>query len=701
MHIGTLWGGWLLWNHRQEVKPHSGWLGKKFTWTEWGLAVVVLFSLLQVFVQVNVPELFYDALVYHLAVPSHWIREHHIFHVPYTIHSHFPMAVEMLYTGALLVTDERLARILHATLGVLGGLAVFSLGRRISGRKVGFWAAGLFLATPVVAMNMEVAGADVGAVFFAVLGVNALLEWYQAEKTSTRQVVLTGLLMGMAFACKYTTAFMLGPFTIGLVLLKYRNAILWKPVLLTGIQLFVVGFLIILPFWARNYIYTGNPVYPFAFTKIHSPLIDEIKMEQEMYEFREYSDRTWIQYLRQPWDLSFYMATSNSFIGATYLFLAPWVLILLGARRYRGPPLFICLVAVSTVTILIWTTQTQITRYLIPCLPLLAILGAMALKQSEQWNRGLVTLGKWTLVFLAFWVLTAKFDIILSHRDPVGFFFGLESKQTYLDRKLMNTYTPMARIINQLPKTSKILLLGEARTYYIERAVLSSTVHDRTPFIQWLDEAESAEAVWSRLRGLGFTHLFIHYQEAARVRGWETYIWEAEAIHRFQEFITHYTVARAKIGQMVLYTISEKPDRSKIIKPGRPLFTYDRATVGKVTQHYGVLQRAQRRNKREDVRAHLIRMAALAPDWQYSYLGLANWYLDQKKYEEALQYYQKAEQLADLAPWAYNNLGAVHMQFGNQKEAKRCFTRALEKDTKQEKARQNLERLEGMFFGDQ
>ncbi len=690
------WGGWTAWQHAERLRGRPGWLFSGRAWPELILSGILLGFFALIALTVNTPELFFDSLVYHLALPSHWLRIGGLGPVPTNFFSNLPMSIEMLYTGALMLGDERLCRMLHATLGLLTGLAIFAFGRQWFGKRAGFWAAGMFLTIPLVAMNMLESGVDVGAAFFSVLGVSVFWEWSFKRASApggSRQPWLAGWVLGAALAAKYNTAFVLGPaIAVGMVL-AYRQGADLKTLLRATMKIAATGALLVLPWMLKSAIYTGNPVYPFLHKVIPSKYIHPNKMQQQMDGFREYGQRNWVRFLRQPWDLTFYQPTSNSYAGVVWLLLLP-ALLGYAIWRRRGPPVWMALAITTGLAALIWSSQTQITRYFTPVFPLLAVLCAAVLDRWEKWNRLLGLVGRAGVLGLAAWGLAVTWNLGLANWDPVGASLGLESRASYLDRKLMNSYSALARKVNQLPGKVKVLLVGETRSYYFTRPVTAATVYDYNPFIDWIAAAPSAEAVWQQLRQEGYTHLAIYYPEASRTRGYEPYRWDGPALERLRQLLAHYVQGLAVNGEQRLYRVREEPRTDLPVKLGRPLFTYDPEVVGTVLQHHRQAGMALRQGKLQDARARWMRILQLAPEWDLPYAELGWYHLQVNQPEEAFRLYQAADRLGWLDPGSYNNLGVQYLRRNQINAARRCFTQALELDPELEIVKKNLELLD-------
>lgn len=692
-------GAWFTWQRRAQLLPRRGWLlGTAPQPCDRALVPLAYGLLALALTATAAPELFFDSLVYHLAVPAQWIMAKGMRLLPFSFYSNLPMNIEALYTGALQLSDERLCRMLHAFLGLLAAVSVFSLGRRWFGRRAGFWAAAVFISVPMTIMNGLESGSDVGAVFFALLGLQALLAWSAAGEGGTRQPWLAGLLMGAGLGAKYNTVFMLGPAALMALLAGLWSGRDWKVLAAGAIRAAGAAFLILLPWLVKSWILTGNPVYPFLYQHFHSPLIHPEKMHIEMEVFKEFGRRTWLQYLRFPWDLTFYMPTNNSFIGPVFLFLAPGILLSAAGWR-RASPVLRAFWAAALAAVLIWSVQTQIARYLIPVTPLLAVLGAAAL---DRWERRRAALGiavRWATAGFVWFCGLAALAIILPNQDFLGAALGLETRAAYLDRMLMTGYLPIARAAERLPANAKIVFLGETRAYYFPRPATAPSVFDRNLMIELLDRAPDAETVWRTLKGEGYTHLYVHEPEAARTRGFEPYRWTPGALSRLQTLLSRYTRIEVENNGQILYALTDRELAERPVKTGRFLFTYDPETVTKLVAHAQAMSQAVLQNRSQDALAEAQRLAQLAPEWDVPFRQMAPLYLQLNMPEEAFAAYRRADELTRLNAAEYNNLGVGFQEHGQWPEAARCFQAALEQDPALAVARQNLDVVQQHLAG--
>ena len=66
---------------------------------------------------------------------------------------------------------------------------------------------------------------------------------------------------------------------------------------------------------------------------------------------------------------------------------------------------------------------------------------------------------------------------------------------------------------------TKVLLVGESRPFYVRSAYVYHTVFDRCPLGERLAVGEGAEAVMDWLRREGITHVYVNWDEVARLQG--------------------------------------------------------------------------------------------------------------------------------------------------------------------------------------
>jgi hypothetical protein len=201
------------------------------------------------------PEGGWDPRYYHLQLPKLYCLRHRIFLVPYVHPSHYPQTVEMLFTLGWLLGGEAPARLLNFLLWPFAGAALFSLALPL-GRSTAFRATALALAMPVTAVLAAENYIDLGLSAFALLALGEAL---------AGNMVIAGLFAGFAMGTKYTgvvaAAALAGPlFMRGTGLLPAARAV-------------AAASLPVIPWLARNWFFTGDPVAPFFHGRLAAPVL--------------------------------------------------------------------------------------------------------------------------------------------------------------------------------------------------------------------------------------------------------------------------------------------------------------------------------------------------------------------------------------------------------------------------------------------
>ncbi len=204
----------------------------------------------------RVPDMFEDALTYHLAAPEQWLGLHRIVAEPYNVAWHFTLGAEAL-TMPLLACGGPGAGKLTA---VVAAVALPPVMRRFAAAcggsaAGGWWAAALACGAALVPVACWGAKNDLLA---AVLGAGAA--WGFMASRHGRHVLLGAgwWCAGAAVAVK-TTAGLLGPAALAILLAPGgRRA---RPRLALGAL--TLAFPPVAGWCARNWLHLGNPAYPF------------------------------------------------------------------------------------------------------------------------------------------------------------------------------------------------------------------------------------------------------------------------------------------------------------------------------------------------------------------------------------------------------------------------------------------------------
>lgn len=208
----------------------------------------------------------YDDLKYHLALPGRYVESHKLYPFSTTFHSYWPGNLEMLITQVMMLGTDSAGRgvLLLMTLSLAGILAGFT--RKIFPDFSGAVPAILLFTLPTVFSQIRVASTDLAGSFWMLGGIVLIALWLCNHKSGF--CLLGGAFMGFAVGTKYN--FM---YEIAVVfLIAFLYALILQRSFLTLKNIKTVFFSVLIaiaiaaPWYIRNWILVGNPVYPFYYS---------------------------------------------------------------------------------------------------------------------------------------------------------------------------------------------------------------------------------------------------------------------------------------------------------------------------------------------------------------------------------------------------------------------------------------------------
>ena len=472
----------------------------------------------------------WDALSYHLANPKMWLAHGRIDFLPFDHHSNFPFLVQMLYLLMQGAGSVAGAKLVHWLCFALLSLSVYAFCMRHiapvkRGQTVGIVAALIFATTPIVLWESTVGYVDLATALFTWLAFYALCNAAQAATSApliTLQtaptapikaakkisnapqiswLILSAILMGFALGTKYTVLGFWGLLLAGIVLwhlVRRKNSHACacpdktsctcngvKPAALWGAISLTIG----LPWYIKNLLVTGNPVYPFAYNLFggkywSAPLAKQYADEQARFGY----GKTALDLLLSPWRVTnelallpaYTAATGRAFTFTEYVIfgLSPVFLALLILAPFSGSklsrPAIYCLYFGLGIYAF-WFFVMQQTRYLIPALPAFAIVSAEVLvllfetkSVARYFAAGLVAICAAWGVYLAAGL--AFVGIPLAGVTPAfPVVTGQETRESYVARTLGGICAASLWINDNTVRTEKVAIYDDTRGFYLDR----------------------------------------------------------------------------------------------------------------------------------------------------------------------------------------------------------------------------------------
>ncbi len=441
------------------------------------------------------PASFIDALMYHLVIPRSYVQAGRIVELPAIWQSYQPLGVEMLFTLGFSLQGPLLSALAHTGLGVLAAAATGLLGRRIAGPLGGLLAAAIFYCTAMVEWESTSCFVDLGTTAFSALGFYAVLRW--SDDGTTRESTLArrrgdlhGHRRNAASSRRSSSRSSPRGWWDGSRCVAGRGLVAsaGRVAAFLGIS---VG--LCLPWYVHSYVWSGNPVYPFA-TKIFGDNRDNAAVQSIL---GQYAPGHGIKDLvLAPWRL---FSGGAAFECAQYLSPLPFIFAPLILFRLRGSRDRQVLAAPAGIGFLFWFASAHVARYLVPLQPFLAALTADAMLWLAGGSRYRARLMVLTgAAFIGFGTLST----LLTLKTFAPVVFHRESADAYLAR--MSPFYNLYKTVEKDVPENALILTNHGPTYYLDRP------HVRMSDAVFLGAPDRLSRV---LDGARFTHILVYGHE--------------------------------------------------------------------------------------------------------------------------------------------------------------------------------------------
>jgi hypothetical protein len=444
-----------------------------------------------------------DNLKYHLNLPKWYLQLHQIQFAP-VFPFNMPQNPEMLFTAGMLLHSDTVGLLLHYALGPLAALGLWALAREYLSSRTAIWAAVFFyVGLPYIPHAAQ--GVDLAVIFLTVWAFYAFIRWRNTKQTGW--LCLAGALAGLCAGSKYTGIYT--PFalffcvTIALVSDRRRSNSHDGRVLFT-LGLFVLcGCLWGFPWYLKNWIVTGNPIYPIFY-----PLLGGKGWNLASYQEginRLGTDmgllgRGFFDLLTSP--IKLLWIQNKIFIrgGVGLLVFCPVPTFFLLGKKFWRPYGWWIIFSIPFCTA--WFVFAQHGRFLLPLIALWSV-PCVATTAHLLREKGYLRAITGLILLLGVGMGSALAPIYASRFIPVV--LGLEAREDFLE-ETTGFYKDIQWMNANLPVEAKVMT-GFVNLYYLERPAI--WMHARNA--AWIDytQVETEEDVLSQGLVYGITHIFV------------------------------------------------------------------------------------------------------------------------------------------------------------------------------------------------
>jgi hypothetical protein len=313
------------------------------------------------------PPTMWDEISYHLPYARYYVQNHGLVvnqNLRYPLYSH---NIDLLYSLALLFYDDILAHLFHTAAALLTTAGIYYLGKETHSKVAGVLAASIFLSSKAVLVMMKTSYIDLGLTLFVFFAFFCVAKWSLTRED--RWLYLAGFAVGIALGSKYSGFFYLSLLTVWVVL----DARKLGPAAKFILPAIIFGS----PWYIRNFFISGDPLSPFGGNTFGFWLWNKNDLIGQGRDLliAHGTPKTFLSLLKLPWNLVFhdelyFQDGISPGILALYpcFFFFRWL-----SPFYRKVALYVLL------NILFWFFSTQIVRYLLPTLPMMALLSSVSL----------------------------------------------------------------------------------------------------------------------------------------------------------------------------------------------------------------------------------------------------------------------------------------------------------------------------------
>ncbi len=447
----------------------------------------------------------YDILEYHLAVPKTFHDRGRITFLPTNVYGNFPMNYEMLALDVMTLNGDAIAAAFMAKAVNVGLAALFVAAAWLAGRtfspRAGVVAGVLAGTLPWVTYLAGIAYVEIGML---ATGMTALAATLRAGRSVTprRWYALAGLLAGLACGFKYPAVpSILLP--VAAVALIQRHRLTMR---LTGAALVLAcGLMSFSPWLIRNAVNTGNPVFPLGYSVFGAKGGTwDAELDARWQRAHGAPDQPWTASARTAWGY-----TIGDFRMGPFLI----GLAVLGAATRRDR-VTLAMAIVLMIQLVVWLGFTHhYARFAVVMILPLIVLASRAIDDGRAAVRRVVC---GVLIVAAGWQLYRLGGLYYDHTrvddEPIDAYGRLA---WFVDGTVPGVGHFGA--INRLDPSANVMLVGEARTYYLRRPVEYAVVFNHHPLAETARRSREPGAIIQRLRDRGTTHLLVHWDEIARL----------------------------------------------------------------------------------------------------------------------------------------------------------------------------------------
>lgn len=322
------------------------------------------------------PAVAHDEVSYHLPYARFYIQNGGLAvneFLRFPLHTH---NFNMLYVLGLMRESVSMTHLIHASAGFITLLGVHGIGRLWFGHTGALISVALLLSVGMVQQGFGNAFVDLGLMLFVTAAMFALAMWQTSRKFAW--LVCTAAFLGAAMGTKYMGILFTVPLALWVFWFSRKFSVVLRFTLLTcAFGLF---------WYLRSWLISGNPVHPFLSDIFGYYIWSASDLENSWLDLkRQGVENSFVNFFRLP-ELLFSRADEfnghsgflGALVGGFYLGLLYW---------RKMPAILQPMAAISLAYLVFWFNSSQVLRYLLPVVPVMALTSVLALLETGKFIR--------------------------------------------------------------------------------------------------------------------------------------------------------------------------------------------------------------------------------------------------------------------------------------------------------------------------
>jgi len=438
------------------------------------------------FLFASLPSTFYDSLVYHLGIPNFYLQNGGFIKASYFLYSNTSIYYEISLMPAV-YTGDFVPRLLHFLISSIFILCFVDFMTEYFNLKKRNYLLLLILSLPVSLFLISTVKNDIIAALFVFLGIKNFLR---------KRYVFSGVFFGFSIGVKY---FSILPvlFFLTFELYPFKKDKI-KGILLIGFLIFLLLF----PLLVKNYIFTSNPIYPFLNKYFNS---NSWSAARDLYLKRDVGKilNSYKDIIKSLYYLSFKNYGSGGRIGPIFLIFLPFITIFMTKR--------LKLLFYAFTVFFLGCFFTGSIRFLYI---LILLLTPFVVEVLEYMSSKLMKVLFFLIIGMNFLLSFSILERVYSSHSLYSWKLSVYSYKV----KYFPAYSIYSFLNMMTPPKSKILIVGEARSFYLKRPYSVSSAIDYSILKPYLDESKNSKEFFLKIKNDGYDFIFVSLGEFLRLQ---------------------------------------------------------------------------------------------------------------------------------------------------------------------------------------